>query len=490
MNNLICLNELKNLVRERLLWLMVAVTVCFTALACYNGYQWAALQSEVISNAGQEQQQAISHAQQTLAAREALTSPVNWWDDIHDLRGQAFYLMVNYATKPPLPTALTAIGQSDVQPYFFRMLVSEKQAFINQYDYVHPLGLLIGKFDLAFFAIYILPLLLISSGFNALAQEKQSGQLQLLMLQGLSPLRLLFNQLCIRSCVILVPFFAVSLAALMFFSEGITALSLTVFIALVLGYAAFWLALSALVISLGNTSAYNAAVLTIAWLGFVIIFPSVLNTAIVTANTAPSRIEYVDTLRDKSDDADKASSQVLAQFFQDHPELAKNNDPVKPVDYASKKIAKITAIETAMQPYDDAFQAVLMAQQNRVEQFKFISPATLLQQALFDLSGNGLKRHQDFIEQVLQHHQALRTFFQRRIVSAHQQGDFTPCSGCNADITLPDLTPIPEFHYREQAVVPPWSSLLSLWALAGLFIFLAVFRLTKMNRGQINGALV
>ena len=495
MNLLICFCEIKNLLRERLLWLLVAVTVIFSVLASYNGYQWATTQSEVINNAQQEQQQAAVTAQQGLAERQALTAPVNWWEDQYDLRGQAFYLMVNYATKPSLPSASIAIGQSDVQPYFFRMLVANKQSFINQYEVVHPLALLIGKFDLAFFIIYLLPLLLISVSFNALAQEKQSGQLRLLMLQGMSPMRLLFNQLIIRASIIMLPLLLISVSALLLFSSGIELLTVSLFICLVLAYAIFWLALSALVISYGKTSAYNAAVLVIAWLSFVIIVPAILNTAIVTTNTTPSRIEYIDTLRDKSDAINKSSSKVMAQFFQDHPELAKKSDTNKPASeistsYSTKKIAKIAALETVMQPYDDAFHSVLMAQQNRAEQFSYLSPATILQSALFDLSGNGLTRHQHFIEQVLSHHKALRHFYQQHIAAAHQRGDFTPCKGCIARVTLADFSQVPKFSYQKKTSAAPWGSVLVLLLLSAVFIFLSSLRLSLMNRSQSHLALV
>lgn len=495
MNLLICINEIKNLLRERLLWLLVAVTVCFSLLASYNGYQWAATQNAVINNAQQEQQQAVITAQQGLADRQALNQPINWWDDQYDLRGQAFYLMVNYATKPPLTSASIAIGQSDVQPYFFRMLVTQKHAFINQYEVVHPLGLLIGKFDLAFFIIYVFPLLLISISFNALAQEKQSGQLRLLMLQGLSPMRLLFNQLIIRASIIILPLLFISVTALLLFSSGIGMLAISLFICLALAYAIFWLALSALVISYGKTSAYNAAVLVIAWLGFVIVVPAILNTAIVTANTAPSRIEYVDILRDKSDAVDKSSSKIMAQFFQDHPELAKQNSTDKAAgqsstSYSTKKIAKIAALENAMQPYDDAFQTVLMAQQHRAEQFSYLSPATILQSALFNLSGNGLTRHQHFIEQVLSHHKSLRHFYQQRISTAHQRGDFNPCAGCIAHVTLADLTQVPKFSFIEQTSGAPWSSILALLLFSSILLLQASLRLSAMNHSQTTGSLV
>jgi len=495
MNLLICLCEIKNLLRERLLWLVFIITVCFSVLASYNGYQWAATQNAVIKNAQQEQHQATSIAQQGLAKRQALNTPINWWGDSYDLRGQAFYLMVNYATKPPLPSAAIAIGQSDVQLYFFRMLVTQKQAFINQYEVVHPLSLLIGKFDLAFLIIYVLPLLLISICFNALTQEKQSGQLRLLMLQGLSPLRLLFNQLLIRASVIILPLLLISIVALLTFSSGISLLALVLFICLILAYAVFWLALSALVISYGKTSAYNAAVLVIAWLSFVIMVPAILNTAIVTANTAPSRIEYVDILRDNSDAIDKSSSKVMAQFFQDHPELANKNSAdttagQSNTSYSTKKIAKIAALEAAMQPFDDDFQTVLMAQQLQAEQFSYLSPATLLQSALFNLSGNGLIRHQQFIEQVLSHHKILRDFYQQSISAAHQRGDFSPCTGCIARVTITDLTQVPKFTFQEQRSDAPLASIFILLLFSGIFILLASLRLLAMNRSQAGSALV
>jgi len=485
MNQLICLNEIKHLKREPLLWLVLTMTISFSALALYNGARWAEVQNQAVVTAQQEQQQAISNAHRGLPARQALTQSINWWDDIYDLRGQAFYLMVNYAVKPPLPSAVIAVGQSDVQPSFFRMLVNEKQAFINHYDFAHPLGLLLGKFDLAFLIIYILPVLLISISYNALAGEKQTGQLRLLMLQGLSPIRLIFNQLCVRTSLVSLPLLLVSISGFFIVSDNISLVSVCFFVFLVLAYSLFWLALCAFVISFGKTAAYNAAVLIVTWLSLIIILPAGLNTLILTLDPAPSRIEYVDTLRDKSDEVDKASSQALAQFFQDHPELAKAVDDTKPLDYASKKIAKIVAIETAMLPYDETFKLVLTKQQNRAELLQMVSPASILQAALFELSGNGLKRHQDFISQVLAHHQALRTFYQQQIAKAHSQNDFSPCTGCNARITLPNLNLVPEFHYQQTKIDMPWHNIMLLLVIAGALLFSARQRLIRMNRGQV-----
>jgi hypothetical protein len=185
----------------------------------------------------------------------------------------------------------------------------------------------------------------------------------------------------------------------------------------------------------------------------------------------------------------------MAQFFQDHPELAKQNSTDKAADqsstsYSTKKIAKIAALENAMQPYDDAFQTVLMAQQHRAEQFSYLSPATILQSAFFNLSGNGLTRHQHFIEQVLSHHKTLRYFYQQRISAAHQRGDFSTCVGCIAHVTLADLTQVPKFSFIEQTSGAPWSSILALLLFSAILLLLASLRLSAMNRSQTTCSLV
>ena len=502
MNFLICSCEFKNIMREKLMPVLLVIIFLFTSFAFYNGYQWTVKQNQVIGEAQIEQQQSVEHAyamleKRKIAENEKNPEKVNWWEDMTDLRGYAFYLMTNYAVKPPLASAVIAVGQSDIFPYFFQMQVANKQGFIHKYEYLHPLLLSLGKFDLAFFIIYILPLLLIAINFNALALEKYSGQLRLQMLQGISPQRLLFNQLLVRSLVILVPFLILMAALLgtistttqttMFWQQ------LVILVLLVLAYAAFWVALSALLISKGKTAAHNASSLISCWLAFVVVLPALINTGINISIPAPSRVVYIDTLRAATDDIKKSSEKTLANYFQDHPELVKSNandnssnrsnnkheKKTKTVDFSVKKLATINAIEQVMQPLDDAFTATLLQQQSLAERLKYLSPATILQSSLYDLSGNGLTRHQDFIRQVSSYHEDLRQFFQQRIVSADQNGDFTPCAGCNALITLDNFTDLPRFTYQMTTQTKIWPAIGLLFLAVGILFFFASVRLKK-----------
>jgi ABC-2 type transport system permease protein len=500
MNFLIWSSEFKNIMRETLMPILLVIIFLFTSFAFYNGYQWTVKQNQVIGEAQIEQQQSVEHAyamleKRKLADNEKNSEKVNWWEDVTDIRGYAFYLMTNYAVKSPLASAPIAVGQSDIFPYFFQMQVANKQGFIHKYEYLHPLLLSLGKFDLAFFIIYILPLLLIAINFNALALEKHSGQLRLQMLQGISPQRLLFNQLLVRSLVILVPFLILMCALLGTISTTTQTTmywqQLMVLSLLVLGYAAFWVALSALLISKGKTAAHNASGLISCWLAFVVVLPALINTGINISIPAPSRVVYLDTLRAATDDIKKASAKTLANYFQDHPELAKSNandnssnssnnkDKEKPVDFSVKTLATINAVEQVMQPLDNAFTATLLQQQNLAERLKYLSPATILQSSLYELSGNGLTRHQDFIRQVTSYHEGLRQFFQQRIVSADQNSDFTPCAGCNARITLDNFTDLPRFTYQMTTQTKTWPAIGLLFLAVGILLFFASVRLKK-----------
>lgn len=451
--------EIKMLSREKLLLTLVVATLIFSGFSLVNGYRWTIQQQAVIAAAQQEQLQAIEQAEQAIAPRKLKTKPINWWDDVTDLRGYAFYLMVNYALKPPQAMAPVAVGQSDVLPYFFRMTVGKKQDFIHQHETVHPLLLYLGKFDFAFFTLYLLPLLLIAAGYSAVSREKQSGQLRLLMIQGLSPLRLLRVQLAVRSAIIILPTISVTLLFLLLFQPGVTVFELFSLTLVLLGYALFWVALTALVISMGKTAAYNATMLITGWLVLVIIIPALGNSWLQWTNPPPSRIEYVDTLRRVSDQTDKESAKALARFFQDHPELSNGGSEKPTDDYSMNKLAAIAAIEKAMQPTEDAFSRSLSKQQSLSEGLRYFSPASIVQSALYQLAGSGVESHRRFINQTERYHLLLRDYFQTRIVEALERGDFSPCQGCNANITFVEFSTMPRFHYRPGASAIDWRPL-------------------------------
>ena len=76
------------------------------------------------------------------------------------------------AYKMPNNTALFSIGQGDVFPYYYNVKVeSFFMQLFKQTEIANPLRSLAGHFDTSFWIIYLLPLLIIVLGFNALSSE-------------------------------------------------------------------------------------------------------------------------------------------------------------------------------------------------------------------------------------------------------------------------------------------------------------------------------
>ncbi|MGS0534657.1 DUF3526 domain-containing protein [Pseudoalteromonas sp. SaAl2] len=488
MKRLILATELKNLWREKLVLTLFLTTSVLAFVAFFNAHYFTNKQRDIVLAAQQMQQQTIQNAKTGLPERLASTENHKWWEDPYDLRGQAFYLMQNYATKTPLATAPIATGQADVLPYYFKMLIKEKQHIVHQYDYVHPLSLLLGQFDLSFVVIYLLPLLIISICFNALASERQGGQLRLLMLQGGSATHLLTYQLLLRSALILMPFLLISSLLLVIIRDQIGVTELLSYNLIVLCYSGFWIALTAWINSRAKSAANNAATLVTCWLALVIVVPALINTSIALLDPTPSRIHYIDSLRAASDDAQKASEKTLAQYFQDHPELAKNGSGAS--DYATKKIATINSVERAMEVQDARFLNAQQAQQQSAQKLQYLSPALIVQTLLVDLAGNGLTRHHAFMSEVEAHHHALQRFFANEIAKANQRGDFAPCDGCSAKPTLTNLADIPQFSSKFATPVYSYTPLTWLLLLAVGLLLIAKRRVNKLDSASNKEVLV
>lgn len=487
-NHSIIKYELLRCVRDKSIITLIALLSLFAMLGIYNAWQHSENQLNAIALASNAQQQAIAESAAQLAARQSRSAPISWWQDVHDLRGQAFYLMVNYAAKSPLPESAIAVGQADIYPYLFRMLVNNKQQLAEQYDYQNPLLLKLGQFDLAFVLIYLLPLVLIAINHNVLAYEHHSGQFKILALQGETGISLSVHQLIARAMCVLLPLVLTVIATLYYFNRDIQFNSYLILVGAIVCYALFWMVLILLCVSFARPATFNAAVLMSSWLCLVVIIPAALTSFIEFSHPTPSRIEYIDTLRASTDKVNHDASKALSNYLEDHPEL-RENEPAKG-SYVLTRVAKIDALERAMKPTDDAFTETLISQQALAQQFRFLTPATLLQTSLNRISGNDLARHQAFMSAVSSHHQTLREFFMAQMFVAVNQSAFSPCAGCNAEVTLADLSLVPQFKpFLYEREKDAWYvELIALLLLSVAMLCVAFRRLFQFEKFAYGGA--
>ncbi|MBK9491199.1 MAG: hypothetical protein IPO07_22240 [Haliscomenobacter sp.] len=186
--------ELKQLLRKRVGWALLLFILLGGGYAIAYGwlnYQHYRTQIDEVQQKQAETYAELAHKYDTLTqlgdqAPERLKSfgdPImaDWW-------------YRRYSTWLPGSLSALAVGQRDQQTPYQRIQLYRNVNLPELEEINNPEQLLAGNFDLSFVLVYLLPLLVIVLGFNALSQDREEGILSLLKVQGLTPKQLLFTR--------------------------------------------------------------------------------------------------------------------------------------------------------------------------------------------------------------------------------------------------------------------------------------------------------
>ena len=320
-------------------------------------------------------------------------------------------------TKAATPLEGLAIGQSDLLPDTYRLTARGAHTFLGRTDPENSLRLLSGNFDVAFLVVWVLPLLAIGLLFDVVVGERERGVLSLAMVAGASAGRFVWHKWWSRFLLLAgVTTVSIVLAALIQ-EPALTATTgylLAGWILTSLVYLAFWCAL-ALFVSIGASSSEAAATRLVgAWLVFVVLVPTVTNLIAGSVAPPPSRVELTATLREGTEQADKAIAAERDRWFFDHPDLRGDMDRRA---YYLSVAGSEAGIEKIMAPLLQDFAQNGRDQQRVIEVLKYLSPGTLTFRSLTALSGSDGREHAKFRDAVVVHHRAWQEFFVKRIES-------------------------------------------------------------------------
>ena len=186
----------------------------------------------------------------------------------------------------------------------------------------------------------------------------------------------------------------------------------------------------------GGGAATNALILAGAWLLFVVVLPSAINAVAAALYPVPSRVEHIQAIREASEGETSERSRLMAAFYEDHPELAKG--PLARRDeFTLTKERLNKRMEEMLRPVTERFDAQLARQQQVVNWFRFLTPALLAQESLYDIAGTGQARHRHFTAQVDEFHAAWKSYFNPRIA----RRELVSCD---------DFTRFPRYSFREE----------------------------------------
>ncbi len=404
-------NERRLLAADRALRIVLAIFAVLFVYALANGMAWERFQARTAEAARTGNAERVRGLERELADIANGGRPSSPFRDPRAPNVLGGARGAHTAVLEPGPLAALAVGQSDLLPYYYDVSIYTNESSFEQNGEVeNPLNLMVGRFDLAFVAVYLLPLLVLALSFNVLSEEREQGTLALTLSQPVSARDVVGAKLAFRALLVVGLAAGVSLLGILasggFGSSG----RVLLWCATVTLYALFWFALAAWVNSLRRSSAWNATVLVGAWLVLVVVLPAAINIAAGLLHPLPSRVEMITAQREASNDAVNRRSELLARYLEDHPEMASGVVAEEPglgalawaaTDAVNRRLEEVTAVHDARR----ADQLAL------VRRYGFLSPALLAQEVLLDAAGTGDARFARFRSQVRAFAEQWRQFF-------------------------------------------------------------------------------
>jgi len=432
--------EWRNLFAEKSFLVLAAMFSVLLVYGIFNASNWVkerSAQSQVLlekheANLAEKQEKVRQGVKGTNAPGNNTPDP----GDPYDIG-----MNLHYAVMPFLPSAIFAVGQSDVLSNNAGIALSTLQRTeADKEGFENPLSFLAGRFDLSFVIVYLLPLFVLAMSFNVLSNERESGTLQLLLANPLKLKTLLTAKVTASFILILGITLAVTILGLLLtanISHTDFLSRFILWILLIAAYTAFWFSLAVFVNSFGFSSATNAVVSSATWLILVLILPTLLNVAISAIYPVPPRNEVVSAIRNINLDMRRDGEKLITEFYQDHPELIPKDGKTDTKDFGLAFVYVQREHKKKVAEVENRFAEQLGKQQNLVRTLRFLSPSIITQESINDIAGTGLERYTSFREQTQKFDKVWDEYFVRKIFR-------------NEMLTVDEFDQIPRFRFQEE----------------------------------------
>jgi len=414
-------NEWRLLMADRALRGVLGLFAVLLVYALSNGIVWARFQEQTVDAVRSGNAERVLALGEELAAIANGAEPASRFADprapnvLGGARGS------HTAVLDPGPLTALAVGQSDLLPYYYDVNIYTNESTFHQNGEVeNPLNLMVGRFDLAFVVIYLLPLLILALTYNVLSEEREQGTLALTLSQPVSARSVVAAKLAFRALLVVGTVLAVSLLGILATGGAGSPGRVALWCATVAVYALLWFALAAWVNCLRRSSAWNATVLVGAWLVLVVVLPAAINIAAGLLHPLPSRVEMVTAQREASNDAVNRRSELLARYLEDHPEMAGSVVADDEPALGALAWAATDAVNRRLEEVTTEHDASRTEQIALVRRYRFLSPALLAQEALMDAAGTGDARFARFQTEVRAFAEEWRGFFVPAILAGEQ----------------------------------------------------------------------
>ncbi|WP_068079690.1 ABC transporter permease [Novosphingobium rosa] len=406
--------EIRMLATRRLNWAIGALLLLAMLIATASGHQQARSRQREIAHAQSETAAAKAQAR-AIAARP--DRPPEQYRNPSDPYGYLFYFARPHAFRALSPLALIATGDSDLLPSVIAITPGHADAR-GAATVTNPRLARIGRFDLAFVLVYLVPLALIAMAGTVISAEREGGQLPLLRAQPAGLGRIALARFAALA-VVTIPATLTMLWLVLGLAGAVHAASSSMLAVLSLdlaGFMLFWLALAGCAAGLRITCSASLTGLLLIWavMGFV----APLACGWWAGLSAPSRLQAIQTSRDVAArfDADAAgqTSLWLKRHAPNLPPEASQHADLQRLALDGLTTEALASYARAARHYDR--DAALWQ-----ERLAPASPMLLLDQALLTAAGQGRRDSLRLTEQADRHALDLETRFTPAILAASQE---------------------------------------------------------------------
>ncbi len=324
-----------------------------------------------------------------------------------DWGGAAYYAFhLTYA--PPSEFAFAALGQRDSSPWKHRVRMLALEGQIHQADTKNADFGLVGRFDFAFLAASVAPLLLILLLYDLRAAERTAKRHDLLVATAGSSRKLWLPRALVRvvalSLLLLIPLWAASLLA----GTSVGVIIQASFI--LVGALVIWWLIVELISRIDASSSVLLTALIGLWLALAIVIPALSKVAIETRQPLPNGGEILLLQREAVNDAwDLPKEMTMAAFLEEHPKWRDHAAIEQPFEwkwyYAFQQVGDLR-----VKPLVDQYRSARMARDHEAGLIAFLSPTSFVERSFEKLAGTDAASMIAYEDAVRDFHAQLRAF--------------------------------------------------------------------------------
>lgn len=324
--------------------------------------------------------------------------------------GSAAYYAFHLTYAPPSDFAFAAMGQRDSSPWKHRVRMLALEGQIHEADTRNADFGLVGRFDFAFLAASVAPLLLILLLYDLRASERTMRRHDLLVATAGSSRSLWLPRALVRvtavALLLLIPLWVGGMI------EGTAAGLALQASGIVVGSLLIWWLIVELVSRIDASPSILLTSLVGLWLALAIVVPAISKAAIEAANPVPDGGEILLLQRETVNDAwDLPKEATMDPFVERHPEYADHSE-IGEEGFEWKWYYAFQQVgDQVVEPLATQYREARLERDRQASVATWASPTSLVERTFEKLAGTDARSMIAYEDRVRDYHGELRAFY-------------------------------------------------------------------------------